>query len=47
MKNENEFLDKFKNHIKNGNYFLFGCDSKDIIDKYYNACKETDTDNEN
>ena len=25
-------------HVKNNDFFLFGCDSKDIITKYYNEC---------
>lgn len=42
MNDENEFLKKIKEHIKKDEYFLFGCDSKCIIDKYYNDTKTSD-----
>ena len=35
---ENIFLENVIQHVKNSHYFLFGCDSKDIITKYYNEC---------
>jgi len=45
MNDENEFLNKLKEHVKNDNYFLFGCDSKDIIDKYYLEVGDKNEDN--
>jgi len=45
MNDENEFLNKLKGHVKNDNYFLFGCDSKDIIDKYYLEVGDKNEDN--
>lgn len=35
VKNENLFLDKLNNDIKNNKYFLFGCDSCEIVTKLY------------
>jgi len=35
VKNENLFLDKLSNDIKNNKYFLFACDSCEIITKLY------------
>jgi hypothetical protein len=40
--NENQFYYKLKDNILNSNYFLFGCDSVDIITKYYNELKLLD-----
>jgi hypothetical protein len=37
---ENLFLDKMLDRIKNNKYFLFGCDSCSVITKFYNICKE-------
>ena len=45
MNDENEFLRKVKEHVKTDNYFLFGCDSKDIIDKYYLEVGDKNEDN--
>jgi len=36
MNNENEFLNIIKKHVKKNNYFLFGSDSLDISEKYFN-----------
>lgn len=41
---ENIFLDLIISHVKNNQYFLFGCDSCDIITKYYTECLKTSTD---
>lgn len=35
---ENNFLIKLQNNIKNNKFFLFGCDSATIVEKYYNTC---------
>ena len=35
---ENIFLQNVIQHVENNDYFLFGCDSKDIITKCYNEC---------
>ena len=35
---ENFFLESVIKHVETNDYFLFGCDSKDIITKYYNEC---------
>ena len=35
---ENIFLQTILNQVNNNEFFLFGCDSKDIITKYYNEC---------
>ena len=35
---ENEFLNKLKENIKNNTYFFMGCDSKKISKKYYSEC---------
>jgi len=37
LKDENEFLSKLKENIKNKDYFFFGSDSANIITKYYNT----------
>jgi hypothetical protein len=42
MNDENEFLKEIKRHVKNNDFFLFGCDSKEIITKYYNETKNND-----
>lgn len=36
---ENEFISKIKEDIKNNNYFLFGCDSCSKITNYFNEVK--------
>jgi len=38
MKDENAFLEKIKEDCKNKKYFLFGCDSLNITNRYYNEC---------
>lgn len=38
VKDENIFLNKINEHIVNNKYFLFGCDSCDIITKIYLKC---------
>jgi hypothetical protein len=35
---EQEFIDEINRKIKNDEYFLFGCDSRTIIEKLYNNC---------
>lgn len=35
---EELFINEVKRKIKDKEYFLFGCDSKDIIDQIYNEC---------
>lgn len=35
MNDENDFLKKVKENVKKDKYFLFGCDSKSVITKYY------------
>jgi hypothetical protein len=35
MNDENEFLNKLKQNIKKNSFFLFACDSLDIVNKYY------------
>ena len=35
---ENIFLSTILQQVNNNEYFLFGCDSKDVITKYYNEC---------
>ena len=35
---ENNFLNKIYDNIKNNKYFLFGCDSATTVEKYYNTC---------
>ena len=42
---ENKFLNNILEHVKDKNYFWFGCDSCDIITKYYNFCCEIDPEN--
>ena len=37
---ENLFLTKLQDRIKNNKYFLFGCDSCTVITKLYNICVE-------
>ncbi len=37
---ENLFLEKLLERIKNNKYFLFGCDSCSVITKFYNICME-------
>lgn len=37
---ENEFLKEIRNNINDDKYFLFGCDSKSTITKYYNTLRE-------
>ena len=45
---ENLFLDKIRDHIKNDNYFLFGADSKTVITKYFNeTIKQFDSKKDN
>lgn len=34
--NENEFLEQVKTHVSTNDYFLFGCDSLNITDAYFN-----------
>ena len=41
---ENLFLSKLLDRIKNNKYFLFGCDSCSIITKLYNICIEKNKD---
>jgi hypothetical protein len=36
--NEQKFIDEVNRKIKNNEYFLFGCDSKTIIENLYNNC---------
>ena len=38
VKDENIFIKKINDDIKNGKYFLFGCDSCDTITKLYEDC---------
>ena len=38
INDEEQFLDKLKDHCVNKDYFLFGCDSCNIITKFYNEC---------
>jgi len=42
---ENLFLNKLLDRIKNNKYFLFGCDSCSVITKFYNICVEKNKDN--
>lgn len=35
MNDENDFLNKLRQNIKNNSFFLFACDSLDIVNKYY------------
>lgn len=35
---EQEFINEINRKIKNNEYFLFGCDSKTIIERLYNNC---------
>jgi hypothetical protein len=37
---ENLFLEKLLDRIKNDKYFLFGCDSCTVVTKFYNICVE-------
>jgi hypothetical protein len=41
---ENLFLNKLLDRIKNNKYFLFGCDSCSVITKLYNICVEKNKD---
>ena len=34
--NENDFLKETKEHVKNNNFFLFGCDSLELTKHYFN-----------
>lgn len=36
--NEQKFIDEINRKIKNNEYFLFGCDSRSIIERLYNNC---------
>jgi hypothetical protein len=42
---ENEFLEYILSNVTNKEYFLFGCDSKTIITKYYKECLKIDSEN--
>jgi desulfoferrodoxin (superoxide reductase-like protein) len=46
VKDENLFVQKLLDHIKNNNYFLFGCDSCKIITDLYNKCINDNKDKE-
>lgn len=39
MNDENEFLNLINKHVSNKKYFLLGCDSKTVSDKYYSELK--------
>ena len=43
LRNEHDFLNKMISNVKNGNYFFFGSDSKDIAVKFCNECKKHGT----
>lgn len=47
VKDENIFIDKINDDIKNNKYFLFGCDSCDTITKLYNDCLKKNPDKKN
>ena len=40
LRNEDDFLNEMIEHVKNNEYFFFGCDSKDITIKFCNECKK-------
>ena len=41
MRNENDFLQALKDHCNNNQPFLFGCDSCNVVTKFYHACRES------
>ena len=46
LRDENVFLNKLIDHVKNKKYFFFGCDSKNIVTKYYYQCLANASDEE-
>ena len=38
IRDENEFLDKVLERCQANKYFLFGCDSNNVITKFYQTC---------
>jgi hypothetical protein len=47
VKDENIFIKKINDDIKNNKYFLFGCDSCDTITKLFNDCLKNNPDKKN